>query len=137
MVLRSYERKFRTCETGLSVHGCFNISIEKLTCSNIIWKKQELFRFTGGVLNAKNILIKNILANNNIKYNKSETKVLFLINESIAEIKNMLIKDSEGMSSIQPTVIIVQNSVVQILNMKVVQNSFQNFAQARESYLCF
>ena len=31
------------CNTGnvtFSVHGCFNISIEKLTCSSITWKKQ-------------------------------------------------------------------------------------------------
>ena len=34
------------CNTGnvtLSLHGCFNMSIEKLMCSNITWKKQELF----------------------------------------------------------------------------------------------
>ena len=62
------------CNTGnvtLSVHGCFNMSIEKLTCSNMTWKKRELFTFKGGVLNIKNIIVKNILANNNTKYNKS------------------------------------------------------------------
>ena len=55
------------CNTGnvtLSAHGFFNMSIEKLTCSNITWKKQEFFTFTGGVLNVKNVLIKNVLANN-------------------------------------------------------------------------
>ena len=39
------------CNTGnvtLSAYGCFNMSIEKLTCSNITWKKQAFF--TGGVL---------------------------------------------------------------------------------------
>ena len=134
-----------TCNTGnvtLSVHGCFNMSIENLTCSNITWKKQELFRFTGGVLNTNNVLIKNILVNNNMmKYNKSEMKALFLINESVAEMQNILIKDSVIMSSIRinrfSSVIIVQNSLVQIFNMKMVGNSFRNFVQASKSYLCF
>ena len=131
------------CNTGnviLSVHG-FKMSIEKLTCSNITWKKRELLIFTGGVLNAKNILIKNIPANKNMKHNKPETKALFLINESVAEIQNILIKDSVGMSSITPkrfpAVIIFQNSIVQILNMKMVRNSFGNFVQASKSSLCF
>ena len=117
------------------------MSIEKLRCSNITWKKQELFTFKGGVLNTKNVLIKNILANDNMKYNKSKTKALFLINESVAEIQNTLIKDSVVISSIRPkrlsAVITVQNSVVQILNMKMVGNSFRNFAQAKKSFLCF
>ena len=132
------------CNTGnvtLSVRGCFNMSIEKLRCSNITWKKQELFTFKGGVLNTKNVLIKNILANDNMKYNKSKTKALFLINESVAEIQNTLIKDSVVISSIRPkrlsAVITVQNSVVQILDMKMVGNSFRNFAQANKSFLCF
>ena len=110
------------CNTGnvtLSVRGCFNMSIE----------------------NTKNVLIKNILANDNMKYNKSKTKALFLINESVAEIQNTLIKDSVVISSIRPkrlsAVITVQNSVVQILNMKMVGNSFRNFAQANKSFLCF
>ena len=132
------------CNTGnviLSVHGCFNMSIEKLTCSNITWKKRELLIFTGGVLNTKNVLIKNILANKNMKYNKPETKALFLTNESVAEIQNILTKDSVGMSSKRPkrfsAVIIFQNFAVQILNMKMVRNSFGNFVQASKSSLCF
>ena len=132
------------CNTGnvtLSVHGCFNMSVEKLRCSNITWKKQELFTFKGGILNTKNVLIKNIFANDNTKYNKSEAKALFLINESVAEIQNTLVKDSVVMSITRPkrlsAVITVQNSVVQILNMKMVGNSFRNFAQANKSFLCF
>ena len=132
------------CNTGnvtLSVHGCFNMSIEKLRCSNITWEKQELFTFKGGILNTKNVLIKNILANDNTKYSKSEAKALFLINESVAEIQNTLVKDSVVMSITRPkrlsAVITVQNSVVQILNMKMVGNSFRNFAQANKSFLCF
>ena len=132
------------CNTGnvtLSAHSCFNMSIEKLTCSNITWKKQEFFTFTGGVLNVKNVLIKNVLANNNMKYNKFETKALFLINESVAEIQNTLIKDGVGMSRMNPkrfsAVIMVQNSIVQILNMKMVRNLFRNFIQANKSSLCF
>ena len=132
------------CNTGnvtLSVRGCFNMSIENLTCSNITWNKQELFRFMGAVLNTNNVLIKNILVNNKMmKYNTSETKALFLINESVAKMQNILIKDSVTMSSIRinrfSSVIIVQNSVVQILNMKMVGNSFRNFVQASKSYLC-
>ena len=133
-----------TCNTGnvtLSVYGCFNMSIEKLTYSNIAWKEQELFKFKGGVLNTKNVLIKSILADDSLKYNKSETKALFLINESVAEIQNILIKDNTVMSSTMPkifsAVIIALNSVVQMLNMKMVGNSFRNFAQANKCSLCF
>ena len=132
------------CNTGnvtLSVHGCFNMSIEKLRCTNVTWKERELLIFKGGVLNAKNVLIKNILANNNTKYNKTETKAVFLINDSVAVIQNILVKDSVGISSRRSkrfsAVIIVQNSVVQIFNMKMVGNLFLNFVQASKSSLCF
>ena len=125
------------CNTGnviLSVHGCFNMSIEK-------WKKQALLKFKGGVLNTKNVVVKNIFANDNMKYNKPEMKTLFLINESVAVIQNTLIKDSVIMSTVSPkrlsAVIIVQNSVVQILNVKMVGNSFRSFVQANKSFLCF
>ena len=132
------------CNTGnvtLSVHGCFNMSVEKLSCSNITWKKQDFFTFKGAVLNTKNVLIKNILANNKMKYHKSETKALFLIKDSVAEIQNTLIKDSVIKLRTRATrisaVIIIQNSVVEILNMKMVGNSFKKFAQASKSFLCF
>ena len=132
------------CNTGnvtLSVHGCFNMSIEKLTCSDFTWKKQEMFTFTGGVLYTKNVLIKNILANNNIKYTISETKPLFFIKESYAKIQNTLIEESVGMSRIRAkrfsAMIIVQHSIVQILDTKMVRNSFRNFALANKSSLCF
>ena len=85
------------CNTGnvtLSVHGCFYMSIERLTGSSITWKKQQWSTFKGGVLNTKKVLIKKILANDKMKYNKFETKVLFLIKESVAEIQNILIEDS-------------------------------------------
>ena len=125
---------------ALRVHGCFNVSIEKLMCSNVTWKKQDLFTFTGGVLNAKNVLIKNILSKNNIKYNKSETKALFLIYKSVGEIQNILIKDSVEMSSVRPNkfsaVIIVQNSIVKVLNMEMEGNSFGHFARADKSSIC-
>ena len=125
----------------LSVHGCFNMSIEKLTCSNITWMKQDFFTFAGGVLNVKNVLIKNFLANNNVKYNKSDRKPLFIINESVALIRNILIKDSVGLSSIRQerfsAVLMVQNSVVQIVNMKMVGNLLRNFLQANKSSLSF
>ena len=125
---------------ALRVHGCFNVSIEKLMCSNVTWKKQDLFTFTGGVLNAKNVLIKNILSKNNIKYNKSETKALFLIYKSAGEIQNILIKDSVEMSSVKPNkfsaVIIVQNSIVKVLNMEMEGNSFGHFARAGKSSIC-
>ena len=132
------------CNTGnvtLSVHGCFNMSIEKLRCSDFTWKKKEMFTFTGGVLYTKNVLIKNILANNNIKHNISETKPLFLIKESVAKIQNTLIEESVEISRIRAKIfsamIIVQNSVVQILDTKMVRNSFRNFALANKSSLHF
>ena len=115
---------------ALNVHGCFNVSIEKLICSNITWKKKEFFTFTGGVLNAKNVLIKNILS----KYNNSKTKALFPVYKSVGEIQNILIKDSVEMSSRRPNkfsaVIIVQNSVVKVLSMKMEGNSFGQFSWA-------
>ena len=121
---------------ALSVHGCFNVSIEKLVCSNITWKKQDFFTFKGGVLNAKNVLIKNILSTNN----NSKTKALFLVYKSVLEIQNILIKDSVEMSSIRPNkfsaVIIVQNSVVKVLNMEMEGNSFGHFAWADKSSVC-
>ena len=105
-------------------------------CSNITWKKQDLFTFTGGVLNAKNILIKNIIS----KYNKSKTKALFVIYRSVGEMKNILIKDSVEMPGIRPNkfsaVIIVQNSVVKVLNMEMEGNSFGHFARADKSSIC-
>ena len=117
------------------------MSIGKLTYNNITWKNQKLFIFTGDALNPKNVLIENIFANSNMKYNKSETKTLFSINESAAVIQNILIKDSVGMSSVRQkrfsAVVMVQNSVVQILIMKMVRNLFQNFEQASKSSLCF
>ena len=54
-----------------------------------------------------------------MKYNKFETKVLFLIKESVAEMQNILIEDSAVMSSIR-----LNNSAVRILNTKMVGNSF-------------
>ena len=132
------------CNTGnvaLRVHGCFKMSIEKLTFSNITRKKEEFFTFSGGVLNTKNVLIKNILANNNMKHEQSETKALFLINGGVAEIRNILIKDSSGLSSIKSKrfsfVITVQSSIVQILDMKMAGNSFWIFLQANNSSVCF
>ena len=76
-----------------------------------------------------------------MKYNKFKTKALFLINESAAEIQNLLIKNSVGISSIRPkrfsAVMIVQNSLVQTLNMKMIGNSFRNFVHANKSSPCF
>ena len=98
------------CNTGnvaLSFNGCFNVSIKKFTCSKITWKKQELFTFRGGVLTIGNTLIKNILVNNNVKYNNSDRKTFFFF----------------------------QNSTIKMLNMEMVGNSFQNFAKAVKSFL--
>ena len=44
---------------------------------------------------------------------------------------------SSTMPKIFSAVIIALNSVVQILNMKMLGNSFRNFAQANKCYLCF
>ena len=77
---------------ALNVNGCFNVSIKKLTCSKITWKKQELLAFRGGVLNIANTLIKDILVDNNMKYNNSDRRTLLFIDESVSEIQNMLSK---------------------------------------------
>ena len=64
--------------------------------------------------------MKDVLVGDNIKYSKSETKALFLINESAAELRNVLINNRAAMPSIKPkrfsAVIIVQNSLVQIID---------------------
>ena len=89
---------------ALNVNGCFNVSIKKLTCSKITWKKQEFVAFRGGVLNIGNTLIKDILIDNNMKYNNFHRSTLFFIDESVSEIQNMLIKDSIGTSSERPQI---------------------------------
>ena len=124
---------------ALNVNGCFNVSIKKLTCSKITWKKQELLAFRGGVLNIGNTLIKDILVDNNMKYNNSDRRTLLFIDESVSEIQNMLIKDTIGTSSKRPeifsAVLFFKNSTIKILNMEMVGNSFQNFAKAEKSSL--
>ena len=128
-----------TENTVLSMSGCFNVSIDKLTIRNITWKKQALFTFSGSVLNTKNVLIENILDDNSNKYYKSKKKALFLIYNSIAKIQNMLIKDSIEESIIRPqrflAIIIVQSSAVKILHMLMVGNVFRNLAQVNKSSL--
>ena len=121
----------------LSVTGCFNVSIQKLMCSNITQRKQNLFTFKGGVLNTDNFLMKNILADNNLKYNKSVGKTLFFIVDNFAEIQNMFINDSAETPSAKRSspVMIIRNSSVKILNMEVTRNSFKNFALAYNSSL--
>ena len=128
-----------TENTVLTISGCFNVSIDKLTIRNITWKKQALFTFSGSVLNTKNVLIENILDDNSSKYYKSKKKALFLIYNSIAQIQNMLIKDSIEESIIRPqkflAIIIVQSSAVKILHMLMIGNSFRNLAQVNKSSL--
>lgn len=131
---------FNTENVALNVNGCVNVSIEKFVCSNVTWKKPELFKFRGSLLNINNIQIQNILTgNNNIKHNKFIGKSLFLIYESVAEIQNTCIRDGIGMSTVRPdkfsTVIIVQNSVLRIINFEMVRNFFRNFLQAEKSSL--
>ena len=123
----------RICNAGnvtLSVNGCFNVSVEKLMCSNFTWKRQELFTFTGGILNAENVSVSNM------KHNNSKKKALFQIYESVAEIHNMVIKDNVG---VRPqgllTLIIIENSSVKILNVEMVGNSFQRVTRAHRSSL--
>ena len=119
---------------ALSVHGCFNVSIENLMCSNITSKKQNLFTFTGSVLNAKNVLIKNVLTNDNAKNNKFDLKALLLIYKSVGEIQNILIKDSGGRRF--SAVLIAQNTAVKLQNMEMEGNSFSHFLQADKSSIC-
>ena len=132
---------WNTENAAISVTGCFNVSIEMLTCSNITWKRQEFLTFRGSVLNTENILIKNVFVNSNMKHNKTERKSLLLIYEGVTKIQNMLIKDIAGMSSTRPlrfsAVIIAKDSEVKILNLEVKKISFRYFAQADKSSLCF
>ena len=111
----------------LSVKGCFNVSIQKLMCSNITRRKQNLFTFKGGVLNTDNFLMKNILG-----------KTLFFIDDNVAEIQNMFINDSAETPSAKRSlpVMIIRNSSVKILNMEVTRSSFKNFALAYNSSFC-
>ena len=78
-----------TGNVTLSINGCFDISLNKLTCVNLTWKKQELFAFRESSLKIKNILIENIFPNNN----KSKGKILFHIHSCVAEIENVFIKN--------------------------------------------
>ena len=114
------------------------MSIEKLTYSNVTWKEKD-FTISGGVLNIKNVLIENVLADSSRKYKKSEKKVLFIFYNSVAEIQDTLIKGSIKTLSIRShsfsAIIIVQNSAVKILNFLLVENSFQNFMQVNKASL--
>ena len=125
-----------TGKVALSVNGCFNVSIEKLLCSNFTWKGKKLFTFKGGVLNTKNVLIDNVFTDSNMKHNNSKKKALFLISEGIAKIQNMLIKNN---SDIRPqgssTLIIIENSEVKILDVEMEGNYFRNLARAHKSFL--
>ena len=105
---------------ALGVNGSFNMSIQKLMCNNITWRKQDFFIFKGVVLNTNNILMKNIFTNDNMKYNKSVGKTLFFIDDSAVEIQNMFIKDSAETSSPKrfSPVIYINNSLVKVLNME-------------------
>ena len=127
-----------TENVALNVNGCFNVSIQNLMCSNITRRKQNLFTFKGVVLNTDNFLMKNILADNNMKYNESVRKSLFFIDHSVAVIQNMFIKDSAETSSPKrfSPVIVVNNSLVKILNMEVARNSLKIFGLVYKSSLC-
>ena len=121
---------------ALSINGCFNISLNKLTCVNLTWKKQELFTFTGSSLKIKNILIENILHNNN----KSKGKILFHIHSCVVEIENAFIKNCNITSSMPLhkalAVFLIQRSLVKMRDMEVVGNLLQNFALVENSSLC-
>ena len=110
---------------GLRVSGCFNVSINKLKCSNITWKIKKLLMFEGSSLNLKNILIENVLADNN------EGKALFLIYKCAMDIQNVIIKNCKSPSSIMLrqtfAVFFVQNSLVKMRDMKVIGNSMKTF----------
>ena len=125
-----------TGKVTFSVNGCFNVSIEKLMCSNFTWNGKKLFMFKGGVLNTKNVLIDNIFTDSNMKHNNSKKKALFLISEGIAKIQNMIIKNN---SDIRPqrssTLIIIENSEVKILDVEMEGSYFRNLALAHKSFL--
>ena len=121
---------------ALSVNGCFNMSINKLTCCNLTWKKQELFKFRGASIKMKNILIKDVLPDSK----KSEGKALILVQKCEVEIQNVRIKDCKAPSSIwlhgTLSVFLLQNSLVKMRNMEVNGNSLQNLVRVESSFLC-
>ena len=82
--------------------------------------------------------MENILADNNVKYNESVGKTLFFIDDIVAEIQNMFLKDSVETSRPKrfSPAMFIHNSVVKILNMEVTRNSFKNSARAYRSSLC-
>ena len=119
----------------LNVNGCFDLSFNNLTCDNLTWKKQELFKFRGSSLKMKNILIENVLPDNN----KLEGKALFFIQRCTLEIQNMLIKGCKVSSNIwlnkTIAVFLVSNSLAKMSNMKVIGNFLQIFARVENSVL--
>ena len=121
---------------ALSMNGCFNISLNKLTCFNLTWTKQELFTFRGSSLKIKNIVIENILPNNN----KSKGKILFHILSCVVEIENAFTKNCNITSSMPLrkalAVFLIQRSLVKMRDMEVVGNLLQNFALVENSSLC-
>ena len=112
---------------ALNVNGCFNVTINKLKCSNVTWKIQELFMFKGNLLKLKNIIIENVLVDNNQCYRKA----LFLIDSCAIDIQNVLIKNCKRLSNIRLhqtfAVFIVQNSFFKMQDMEVRGNSIGTF----------
>ena len=82
--------------TGLNVIGCFDVSINKLNCSNITWKRQGSFTFKGSSLKLKNILIGNTLPDNS----KTQWETLFLIYSCAMDVQNVHIKNCKGPSNV-------------------------------------
>ena len=120
---------------AFNVNGCFNVSISKLKCSNITWKKEDLFMFKGNSLKLKDIVIENIIPDNK----KSQGKALFVISNCAMDIENVFIKNCKGPSIMRfrktLAVFLVQFSLVEIRNMDVIRNSLQNFVQVQFSSL--
>ena len=116
--------------TRLNVIGCFDVSINKLNCSNITWKIQGSFTFKGSSLKLKNILIENTLPDNS----KIQWKTLFLIYSCAMDVQNVHIKNCKGPSRVSWDktfpVFLVQKSLVKMRDVEVIGNSIGSFMLA-------
>ena len=116
--------------TGVNVIGCFDVSINKLNCSNITWKIQGSFTFKGSSLKLKNILIENTLPENS----KTQSKTLLLIYSCAMDVQNVNIKNFKGPSHVSWDktfpVFLVQKSLVKMRDVEVIGNSIESFMLA-------
>ena len=127
----------------------FKSTLYKIDESNMTLCKIKLHRNKTGCFLSINRKSKVLIRNRSLIENEF-FKNAFSISKSLIKLNNTNCHWNKkrrvnfcslGTSSVRrkrfSAVIMVENSVVQILNMKMIENSFRNFAHARKSYLCF